>query len=150
MIDKIGSTQVSAVQAQTLSPAKHIGEERPEPEKKENRDEYVTSKEKEPIGLYNVSQDEDGGRRVSYDAPDNSSEKEQAPAENGDETVTANTDKVDREIKELREKSQTLTEKLRSADPEKADEIRRELDAVSRELSQKDNDQYRRQNTVFS
>lgn len=52
MIDKIGSTQVSAVQAQTLSPAKHIGEERPEPEKKENRDEYVTSEEKEPIGLY--------------------------------------------------------------------------------------------------
>lgn len=150
MIDQINSAQTSVIQTQPLDPAKHTGEEKTEPDKVENRDEYVSSEEKEPIGLYNVSPDEDGNKRISYDAPDKPSEKSQAPDDEDGETVTANTDKVDNEIKALREKSQALAEKLRSADPESAEKIQRELDAISRELLQKDNDQYRRQNTVFS
>lgn len=66
------------------------------------------------------------------------------------ETVTANTDKVDREIKNLRNKAQTLTQKLRSADENTAADIRRELEQVNAELAQNDNDEYRRQNAVFT
>lgn len=111
------------------------------PEKvSENRDEYVPSEEKEPIGLYNVAPDEDGEPRISFDKPDEPKE----------ETVTGNTDKVDREIKNLRDKAQMLSQKLRSADESAAADIRRELEQVNAELAQKDNDEYRRQHTVFT
>ncbi len=119
------------------------------PEEKENekipgnRDEYVPSEEKEPIGLYSVSPDENGDPHVSSDEKNSSDNSE------GD-TITANTDKVDREIKALRDKEQALRQKLRSADERTEEDIRRELEQVSAELAQKDNDEYRRQNTVFT
>lgn len=119
------------------------------PEKvSENRDEYVPSKEKEPIGLYNIEPDENGEPRISFDkAEDKSDDNADEPKE---ETVTGNTDKVDREIKNLRDKAQMLAQKLRSADESAAADIRRELEQVTAELAQKDNDEYRRQHTVFT
>ena len=151
MIDKINNTLTETVQASTASSVKHPAAEKTEPHKEENRDEYVSSEAKEPIGLYSVSQDEEGSRRVLYDDPGETPEKGKYSDEvDNKETMTANTDRVDNEIKKLRERSLLLAEKLRSADPESADKIRREMDAVSRELAQKDNDQYRRRNTVFS
>ncbi len=110
----------------------------------ENHDEYVPSEEKEPIGLYSVSPDEDGAPRVSLDY-----EKSKSDNSEGD-TITANTDKVDREIKALRDKEQALSQKLSSADERTAEDIRRELEKVSAELAQKDNDEYRRQHAVFT
>ncbi len=110
----------------------------------ENRDEYVPGEEKEPIGLYSVLPDENGDPRVSFDDEKSRSDD---PERN---TITANTDKVDREIKALRDKEQVLMQKLRSADGSAAEDIRRELEQVTAELAQKDNDGYRRQNTVFS
>ncbi len=110
----------------------------------ENRDKYVPSEEKEPIGLYSVSPDEDGNPRVSSDNGKSKSDNTES------DTVTANTDKVDREIKALRDKEQVLRQKLRSADKGAAENIRRELERVSAKLAQMDNDEYRRQNTVFS
>lgn len=95
----------------------------------ENRDEYVPSEEKEPIGIYGASSDssdKDGG------------------------TTTANTDNVDREIKALREKARILAQRLRGADESAAEQLKRELEQVTAELSQKDNDNYRRQNAVFT
>lgn len=120
-----------------------------EPKKvSENRDEYVPSEEKEPIGLYSVAPDEHGEPRILFDkAEDKSANDENKPEE---ETVTANTDNVDREIKNLRNKAQTLRQKLRCADEEAAEDIRRELEQVNAELAQKDNDEYRRQHTVFT
>lgn len=108
----------------------------PEPQKEEketekfsaNRDEYVPSEEKESIGLYCASSD--------------SSDK--------DGTTTANTDNVDREIKALREKARILAQRLRGADESTAETLKRELEQVTAELSQKDNDEYRRQNAVFT
>lgn len=77
-----------------------------EPEKvSENRDEYVLSEEKEPIGLYDVAPDENGEPRISFD---------------------------------------------KSADESTAAELRRKLEQVTAELAQKDNDEYRRQNAVFT
>lgn len=146
MIENISSVN-SADTAQKIGGAKPAERsediDAKEPEKaSENRDEYVPGEEKEPIGLYNISPDENGEPRVSYDkAKDNEPEKE---------TVTGNTDKVDREIKALRKKAQTLAQQLRTADEGTAAELRRELEQVNAELAQKDNDEYRRQNTVFS
>lgn len=114
----------------------------------DNRDEYVPSEEKEPIGLYGVAPDENGEPRISFDkAEDKSDDNTDEPKE---ENVTGNTDKVDREIKNLRNKAQMLSRKLRSADESTAADIRRELEQVNAELAQKDNDEYRRQHTVFT
>ena len=113
-----------------------------------NRDEYVPNEEKEPIGLYNVAPDENGEPRISFDKyNDKSDENDDEPEE---ETVMGNTDNVDREIRNLRNKAQTLSRKLNSAGEDAAEDIRRELEQVTAELAQKDNDEYRRQHTVFT
>ncbi|MDE6727592.1 MAG: hypothetical protein K2J80_06595, partial [Oscillospiraceae bacterium] len=120
-----------------------------EPKKaEENRDEYIPSEEKEPIGLYSVTPDENGEPRISFDkAEDKSADNDNEPEE---ETVTGNTDSVDREIKNLRNKAQMLSRKLSSADEGTAEEIKRELEQVNAELAQKDNDEYRRRHTIFT
>lgn len=107
-----------------------------------NIDEYVPSEEKEHAGLYAAVPDDDGNMSVKFDAPD-------AP-ENKKETTTANTDAVDAEIKQLKERMTELQRKLRTADESSAAEISRQLEQVSQELAMKDNDQYRRENAVFT
>lgn len=66
------------------------------------------------------------------------------------ETTTCDTDAVDQEIEQLKQRQEKLTEQLRAAAPEQAEAIRQQLDQVQRELAQKDNDSYRRQQAVFS
>ena len=66
------------------------------------------------------------------------------------EVTVCDTGKVDRELENLRKRQEELTQQLRSAAPEQAEAIRRQLDQVNRELAQKDNDAYRRQHAVFS
>lgn len=70
--------------------------------------------------------------------------------EDKSETTTCDTGRVDRELENLRKRQEELEEQLRSAAPEQAEDIRCQLDQVNRELSQKDNDSYRRQHAVFS
>lgn len=65
-------------------------------------------------------------------------------------TTTCDTVGVDRELENLRKRQEQLEEQLRAAAPEQAAAIRQQLDQVSRELAQKDNDSYRRQHAVFS
>ncbi len=61
------------------------------------------------------------------------------------------TDKVDREIEQLRKKQQQLQQKLNQTDdPQQREALQKQLDAVARELQQKDNDAYRRQHAEFS
>lgn len=109
----------------------------------EPQDEYISSKESgaKPTGLYRVGQDEDGRRKIFFDDPKKTEEK-----------CVADTDQVDREIKRLKEKRQQLEQQIRSAsgDPEKVQELERKLAQVENELSQKDNDTYRRQHTSVS
>ena len=102
------------------------------PEEKEvprKRDEYVPSGEDEDIGLY---------------SPPNDDPEEKS------ETTTCNTDRVDEEIKRLKEKQEQLEQQLRAAEGENAERIKRQLESVSAELAMKDNDTYRRQNAVFT
>lgn len=70
--------------------------------------------------------------------------------EDKSETTTCDTGRVDRELENLRRRQEELTQQLRSAAPEQAEAIQRQLDQVNRELAQKDNDAYRRQHAVFS
>lgn len=114
----------------------------------EKRDKYIPGEEDPPTGIYSVSEDENGGLNISVD-----SDEKTAPAKDSDSednTVTANTDKVDREIKKLREKEKRIQRELRTADEKTAEKLKRELEQVSAELAEKDNDQYRRQHTEFS
>ncbi len=61
------------------------------------------------------------------------------------------TDKVDREIKKLKEQRQQLKQQITvaSGDEEKVKELEKKLSRIEGELSQKDNDTYRRQNAVI-
>ena len=67
------------------------------------------------------------------------------------ESTSTNTDKVDREIESLKEKKQQLEQQLQAAwDDDKKAKLQKELNKIAAELSQKDNDTYRRQNAVVS
>ena len=97
----------------------------------ELQDEYISSERsgKKPTGLYRVGQDENGNRKIFFDDPkaghakeqDDRSEKSEdgkAPKVGGDsqgkpaEKCVTNTDKVDREIKKLKEKKQELEQQI--------------------------------------
>lgn len=64
---------------------------------------------------------------------------------------TIDTGKVDREIEKLREEETRLSEQVRMTDdPQKKEELQRQLAQVEQELAQKDNDTYRRQHATVT
>ena len=78
--------------------------------------------------------------------------KENEPKTDGDaptqksKSATYNTDKVDAEIKRLREQKQQFEKQLRSAsDPQQAVMLQKQISRLEKELQQKDNDAYRRE-----
>lgn len=68
------------------------------------------------------------------------------------EKCTTNTDNVDREIEKLKEEKKQLEQQIKAAagDKEKAKVLEKKLAQIEGQLSQKDNDTYRRQNAVIS
>ena len=126
------------------------------------KDEYISSEKSgnRPSGLYRMGQDKNGNPKVLYDRPQKSGgtdEKGQPKAgtdspEKDIKECTVNTDKVDREIKKLKEQKQQLEQQIKAAsgDEEKIKELEKKLSRIESELSQKDNDTYRRQNAVIS
>lgn len=64
----------------------------------------------------------------------------------------ANTDNVDREIEKLKEEKEQLEQQIKAAagDKEKVKVLEKKLAQIEGELSQKDNDTYRRKNAVIS
>lgn len=126
------------------------------------QDEYISSEKSgtKPNGLYHLGQDENGNRKVFFNDPKkagNADQKNQ-PEVKADhsgkpaEKCTTNTDKVDREIKNLKQKQQQLEQQIRSAsgDEKKTRELEKKLAQVKSELSQKDTDTYRRQHASVS
>lgn len=124
----------------------------------EQCDEYISSEKSKAktVGLYRVEQDKSGGQKILFDSPDKEvkASGQKQPAVKGDnsekspEKCVANTDKVEREIRELKEKKQQLEQQIRqiSDDESKTRELEKKLAEVENELNQKDNDAYRRQN----
>lgn len=152
--------------------AKEAAEEKGSGKLSEPQDVYIRSEKsgKEPVGLYRIGQDENGGRKIFFDDPDKADRadgKEEPKAEKADgkkpkvdgdsqgkpaEVCVGNTDKVDREIEKLKEKKRELEQQIRSAsgDERKIRELEKKLTQVEQELSQKDNDTYRKQHSEFS
>ena len=131
----------------------------------ELRDRYAPEKPTKGAGLYSMGKDEDGNPVLRFDSPDKAKEaagektpkeekeaaKEEQAAEEREEeraktrTVT-NTDRVDRELQELREEAEELAQKLRTATGKEAESIQQKLTLAKIELRIKDNDTYRRAN----
>ena len=149
--------------------AKEAAEEKGSGKLSEPQDVYIRSEKsgKEPVGLYRIGQDENGGRKIFFEDPDKADRadgKEEPKADgkkpkvDGDsqgkpaEVCIGNTDKVDREIEKLKEKKRELEQQIRSAsgDERKIRELEKKLAQVEQELSQKDNDTYRKQHSEFS
>ncbi len=176
----------AAERAKEAKEAEKAAEEKKSGRLPEPQDEYISSEKsgKKPTGLYRVGQDENGNRKIFFDDPkadhadgkdDRSGEGEdgKGPKVSGDnqgkpaEKCVANTDKVDREIKKLKEKKQQLEQQIQSASGDetpfghpsmpsgnnkekKIRELEKKLAQVENELRQKDNDTYRRQNASVS
>ncbi len=126
------------------------------PEKKYDR--YVPNdNDSESAGIYSMEYDDEGNPIVSYDSPEEMKSDEREPVKSDDdeqeksESCTANTDKVDAELKRLKEKQEQLEQQLMSAnDEERKKLLEKQLAAIESELAQKDTDSYRRSHAVFS
>lgn len=176
----------AAERAEKAKEAEKAAEEKKSHRLSEPQDEYISSEKsgKKPTGLYRVGQDENGNRKISFDDPkaDHADGKDDRSGEGADgkgpkvsgdsqgkpaEKCVTNTDKVDREIKKLKEKKQQLEQQIQSASGDekpfghpsmpsgnnkenKIRELEKKLAQVENELSQKDNDTYRRQNASVS
>lgn len=126
------------------------------------KDEYISSEQSgsRPSGLYHMGKDENGKPKVLYDDPQKAGSadgNEQPKVKSGGrkcdaEEVNGNTDAVDREIEQLKKCKQQLEQQIRkvSGDEETTRELEKKLAQVESELSQKDNDTYRRRHTVFT
>ncbi len=137
-------------------------------QKTAQHDEYISSEKsgEKPNGLYHVGQDENGNRKIFYNDPkktykaDGSGKDEDKKMpkvnedvpDNDEEICVGNTDKVEREIRELKQKKEKLKQQLKAAsgDEGKTKELENKLAQVERELSQKDTDTYRKQNSTFT
>lgn len=122
------------------------------------KDEYISSEKSgsKPSGLYRLWQDENGTPKVMYDDPKRAAkakdvQPKEEPAKQA-EKCTTNTDNVDREIEKLKEEKKQLEQQIKAAagDKEKAKVLEKKLAQIEGQLSQKDNDTYRRQNAVIS
>lgn len=106
------------------------------------KDQYIKSseEEKESAGLYYLGKDENGNKKIFFNNPERPVEK-----------CTGNTDAVDREIEKLKEKKKQLEKQIKEAsgNEEKVKQLEMELAQIESELSQKDNDTYRRSHSSF-
>ena len=123
---------------------------RPEDETQSHRqkpvmDEYVPEEKPEPSGRYRLGKDEDGKPKIDFDGP------EKSGSDKDGQSCTCNTDKVDREIEKLKKQKQELEQQInRETDESKIEDLKAKLAQIEKELSQKDNDTYRRQHAVYT
>lgn len=128
----------------------------------EPQDEYISNEKssRKAAGIYQVGQDGEGNRKIFFDGPaksGNAQKKGQPKISGGNpegdsKGCTTDTDKVDQEIKRLKEKKMQLGQQIKAVrgEVEKIRELEKKLAQVEKELSQKDNDSYKRQNATVS
>lgn len=110
-------------------------------------------------GLYQLTKDENGKGKILYhnsnkknemlEEKDRGQQKVKDPSSNNEsEECTTSTDKVDREIQKLKEKKKQLEQEIKASSENEGriKELKKQLAQVESELSQKDNDTYRKQN----
>lgn len=143
-------------------------------------DRYAPEEPAVRAGLYRKVKDQDGNPTLRFDDPNKTAqeaeetdgEKAPTPAEQAAEeekaaeerkaaeekeekkaetkTTTINTDRVDREIEELKEETKDIAQQLRTAVGERAEELEQKLLLDKIELRLKDNDTYRRAHSQVS
>lgn len=138
-------------------------------------DEYIHPEKPEPSGRYWPGTDENGRPKIYFDGQPPAADAPAPPADRTDgtpgadapeqeegaqgperkdaeeERCTGSTDKVDREIEQLKNKKKELEQRINTeSDEDKIKDLEQQLAQVERELQQKDTDTYRRQHTVFS
>lgn len=128
-------------------------------EMKKRFDTYEAQPQQQSAGVYQVVHDEEGRQIIQVDKgwetaqeqlkaePQNDSEK---PDNDSEKPIivktTGNTDKVDREIKKLKQTQAQLEQKIAAAkEPKEKESLETQLAQVEAELKLKDNDTYRRQ-----
>jgi len=117
------------------------------------KDEYISSEKSglKPSGLYRMGQDENGNPKVLYDDPKKAQMQSSSQPTKKAEKCTTDTDAVDREIEKLKEEKKQIEQQIKSEkDENKVKELEKRLAQIEIELSQKDNDAYRRQNAIVS
>ena len=146
--------------------------QRPEDETQSRRqkpvmDEYVPEEKPEPSGRYRLGKDEDGKPKIYFDDPERAEDApdasdasdrdksaegpEKSGSDKNGQSCTCNTDKVDREIEKLKKQKQELEQQInRETDESKIEDLKAKLAQIEKELSQKDNDTYRRQHAVYT
>lgn len=124
------------------------------PEKRlPDTDQYIPedAKKQESAGIYWIEKDQDGTPKIHFDQPDLPDKLEKSDRPEQTERCTCNTDKVDREIKRLKEKQEAIQQQIQSETDEiKRLELEKKLAQIESELHQKNNDTYRRQHAEFS
>lgn len=165
--DRLQAEREEIKKAENLSSEEKASERKPV-----QHDEYISSEKagEKPNGLYRVGQDENGKKKVYFNDPKKAGKAEETAdraekdgnkkmpkvksddPENAEEKCVGNTDRVDREIRELKERKKQLEQQLKtvSGDEKKTKELESKLAQVERELDQKDNDTYRRQHSTFT
>lgn len=136
-------------------------------------DEYVKNdKVVSGAGIYSVERDENGNPVVVFENPEKPSQESPDPAKppaEGEkpeivkskssaedekpviEKCTVNTDRVDAEIKKLKEQLQTIQKQLSQAEnAEEQEALKKQLTTIEAELRAKDNDAYRKQNATYT
>lgn len=121
------------------------------------KDEYISGKDKteEPSGLYRFTKDENGKPKILYESREKSDKADKSGKSDKDdktEECTMNTDRVDQEIKKLKDEQKQLMQQIKAAsgNEEARKSLERKLAQIESELSQKNNDTYRRQNAYVS
>lgn len=144
----------AARQAETAAekaPEKRAGV--PQSDQSARRDVYEHARPEQPIGLYRLESDENGEPNVRTDSEHQPERPDAAPPSKEarkKETLTGDTDAVDREIEKLKKEQQELKRKIRTEkDTEKKQALKQKLTQIENELRMKDNDTYRRQHTRF-
>lgn len=142
-------------------------------------DEYVHGEKPLPTGLYRLAKDGEGKQKIVFDDPSKPNDEQAEAADSkpaspvkqssadekaadepakadedkkAEEKCTTNTDKVDAEIKKLKERKEKLEQQLQQAadNPDKQEKLQRQLQQTEREISMKDNDSYRRQHAEYT
>ena len=117
-------------------------------------DSYEHGLPEESFGYYTVEADESEGYHVHFQPYAEAAERSPAAAEDSSETVTANTDQVDREIKQLAQARDALDQQLvqaqRGGDEQAIQELKRRIAVANQELAVKDTDAYRKAHAVYT
>lgn len=142
-LNNLKETQKSAQEVET----KQCNEEKIE------QDKYISSEQNNmATGLYHLEHDQNGNTKILFDAIKKKEVSKLSSDENKTEECTINTDSVDREIEKLKQQKKQLEQQLKrvSGDKSKENELNQKILDIENKLMQKNNDTYRRQNSVIS